>query len=158
MNRCSTARCFPPTITAVKMLRGDFSPDLIRPGRVGLISFFFLGCYPCMQELPHLEALQKRYGEKKLLVTGVTSYKVNLYTTGSDHSEIDAAVEKALLEGAPSIGVVITSDETLASFGVKAFPVVAVVDKLGKLRYIGNDANLEEDDPVGSLIRELIEE
>jgi thiol-disulfide isomerase/thioredoxin len=148
----------PPTITSVKMLRGDFSPDLIRPGRVGLISFFFLGCYPCMQELPHLEALQKRYGEKKLLVTGVTSYKVNLYTTGSDHSEIDAAVEKALLEGAPSIGVVITSDETLASFGVKAFPVVAVVDKLGKLRYIGNDANLEEDDPVGSLIRELIEE
>jgi thiol-disulfide isomerase/thioredoxin len=148
----------PPAITAVKILRGNFSSDLIRPGRVRLISFFFLGCYPCMTELPHLEALQKRYGEKQLLVTDVTSYKVNLHTTGSDHSKIDAALEKALLESAPSIGVIITSDETLASFDVKAFPVVAVVDKLGRLRYIGNDANLEEDDPVGRLIRKLIEE
>jgi thiol-disulfide isomerase/thioredoxin len=148
----------PPAITAVKVLRGNFSSDLIRPGRVRLISFFFLGCYPCMKELPHLEALQKRYGEKKLLVTDVTSYKVNLHTTGSDHSTIDTAVEKALLESAPSIGVVITSDETLASFDVKAFPVVVIVDKLGRLRYIGNDANLEEDDPVGRLIRKLIEE
>ncbi len=148
----------PPAITAVKMLRGNFSSDLIRPGRVELISFFFLGCSPCMRKLPHLDALQKRYGEEKLLVTEVTSYKVNLYTTGSDYSKIDAALEKALLENAPSIGVVITSDETLARYGVNAFPVVAVVDKLGKLRYIGVDANIEEYDPVGRLIRELIEE
>ena len=147
-----------PAIPAVKKLRGNFSSDLIRPGRVELISFFFLGCSPCMRELPHLDALQKRYGEKKLLVTDVTSYKVNLYTTGSDHSIIDAALEKALLEGAPSIGIVITSDETLASYGVKAFPEVAVVDKLGRLRYIGIDANVEEDDPLGHLIRELINE
>jgi thiol-disulfide isomerase/thioredoxin len=147
----------PPEITAVKMLRGDFSSDLIRPGRVELISFFFLGCSPCMRELPHLDALQKRYGEKKFVVTDVTSYKVNSYN-GPDHSKIDAALEKALLERAPSIGVLITSDETLASYGVKAFPVVAVVDKLGRLRYIGVDAPFEDDDPVGRLIRELIEE
>jgi thiol-disulfide isomerase/thioredoxin len=148
----------PPSITTVKMLRGNFSSDFIRPGRVELISFFFLGCSPCMRELPHLDALQKRYGEKKLLVTDVTSYKVNLHTTGSDHSKIDAALEKALLEMAPSIGVVITSDETLTGYGVIAFPVVAVVDKVGRLRYIGNDTRLEDDDPVGRLIRELIEE
>lgn len=148
----------PPAITILKMLRGNFSSDLIRPGRVEVISFFFLGCYPCMRELPHLEALQKRYGEKKLLVTDVTSYKVNLYTTGSDHSIIEAALEKALLENAPSIGVVITSDETLASCGVNAFPVVAVVDKMGRVRYIGPDARFENDDPVGQLVRKLIGE
>jgi thiol-disulfide isomerase/thioredoxin len=148
----------PPAIPAVKMLRGNFSSDLIRPGRVELISFFFLGCYPCMRELPHLDALQKQYGEKKLLVTDVTSYKVNLHTSGSDHSIIDAALQKALLDSAPSIGVIITSDETLAGYGVKAFPVVAVVDKVGRLRYIGIDANLDEDAPVGHLIRQLIEE
>ena len=111
-----------------------------------------------MRELPHLDALQKRYGEKKLLVTDVTSYKVNLHTTGSNHSIIEAALEKALTENAPSIGVVITSDETLASYGIKAFPIVAVVDTLGRVRYIGPDARFEEDDPVGQLIRELIEE
>jgi thiol-disulfide isomerase/thioredoxin len=147
-----------PAVTVVKMLRGNPSAELIRPGRVEVISFFFLGCYPCMRELPHLDALQKRYGEKKLLVTDVTSYKVNLHTTGSNHSIIEAALEKALTENAPSIGVVITSDETLASYGIKAFPIVAVVDTLGRVRYIGPDARFEEDDPVGQLIRELIEE
>jgi len=147
-----------PAVTVVKMLRGNPSAELIRPGRVEVISFFFLGCYPCMRELPHLDALQKRYGEKKLLVTDVTSYKVNLHTTGSNHSIIEAALKKALTENAPSIGVVITSDETLASYGIKAFPIVAVVDTLGRVRYIGPDARFEEDDPVGQLIRELIEE
>jgi thiol-disulfide isomerase/thioredoxin len=147
-----------PAVTVVKMLRGNSPAALIRPGRVEVISFFFLGCYPCMRELPHLDALQKRYGEKKLLVTDVTSYKVNLHTTGSNHSIIEAALEKALTENAPSIGVVITSDETLASYGIKAFPIVAVVDTLGRVRYIGPDARFEEDDPVGQLIRELIEE
>jgi proline racemase len=81
-----------------------------------------------------------------------------LYTTGSDHSIIEAALEKALLENAPSIGVVITSDETLASCGVNAFPVVAVVDKMGRVRYIGPDARFENDDPVGQLVRKLIGE
>ena len=147
-----------PAVTVLKMLPRNFSSDLIRPGRVEVISFFFLGCYPCMRELPHLDALQKRYGEKKLLVTDVTTYKVNLYTTGSIHSNIEASLEKTRLENAPSIGVMITSDETLASYGVNAFPVVAVVDKMGRLRYIGRDANLEDDDSVGQLIRELIEE
>jgi thiol-disulfide isomerase/thioredoxin len=147
-----------PAVTVVKMLRWNSSAELIRPGRVEVISFFFLGCYPCMRELPHLDALQKQYGEKILLVTDVTSYKVNLHTAGSNHSIIEAALEKALTENAPSIGVVITSDETLASYGIKAFPIVAVVDKLGRVRYIGPDARLEEDDPVGQLIRELIEE
>jgi hypothetical protein len=32
------------------------------------------------------------------------------------------------------------------------------VDKRGTLRYIGKDVDLEDDDPAGRLIRELIEE
>jgi thiol-disulfide isomerase/thioredoxin len=147
-----------PPIAVLKMLGGNSASSLIQPGRVEVISFFFLGCSPCMRELADLDALQKRYGKKKLSVTDVTSYKVNWYPTPSTPANVEASLGKARLEKAPRVGFVITSDETLASYGVKAFPVVAIVDKRGTLRYIGKDVDLEDDDPAGRLIRELIEE
>ena len=118
-------KCTPRLRSTVLKMLGRSSPWSFQPGRVEVISFFFLGCSPCMRELPHLDALQKRYGEKQLLVTDVTTYKINSYLTPSTHSNIEASLEKARLEKAPRIGVVITSDETLASYGIRAFPVVA---------------------------------
>jgi thiol-disulfide isomerase/thioredoxin len=147
-----------PPVTVLKMLGGNSASGLIQPGRVEVISFFFLGCSPCMRKLPDLDALQQRYGKKKLLVTDITSYKVNWYPTPSTPAKVEASLEKARLEKAPRIGFIITSDETLASYGIKAFPVIAIVDKRGTLRYIGRDVDLEDGDPAGRLLHELIEE
>jgi len=147
-----------PPVAVLKMLGGNSPSGLIQPGRVEVISFFFLGCSPCMRELLDLDALQQRYGKKKLLVTDITSYKVNWYPTPSTPANVEASLEKVRLEKAPGISFVITSDETLASYGVKAFPVIAIVDKRGTLRYIGRDVDLEGDDSAGRLIHELIEE
>jgi thiol-disulfide isomerase/thioredoxin len=147
-----------PPVAVLKMLGGNALSGLIQPGRVEVISFFFLGCSPCMRELLDLDALQQRYGKKKLLVTDITSYKVNWYPTPSTPANVEASLEKVRLEKAPGISFVITSDETLASYGVKAFPVIAIVDKRGTLRYIGRDVDLEGDDSAGRLIHELIEE
>jgi hypothetical protein len=72
----------------------------------------------------------RRGPEKLLLVTDVTTYKANSYLTPSTHSNVEDSLEKARAKKAPRIGVVITSDETLESYGVKAFPVVAIVDKM----------------------------
>ena len=147
-----------PPVTVLKMLGRNSPSGLVQLGRVEVISFFFLGCSPCIHELPHLDALQKRYGRKKLLVTDVTTYKANSYLTPSTHSNVEDSLEKAWAKKAPRIGVVITSDETLESYGVKAFPVVAIVDKTGRLRYVGNDLDFEDDDSVGQLIHKLVEE
>jgi thiol-disulfide isomerase/thioredoxin len=149
-----------PPVTVLKMLGRNSSSGLIQPGRVEVISFFFLGCSPCMRELPDLNDLQKRYGNKKLLVADVTTYKMNSYLTPSTHSNIEASLEKARLKNAPDIGVVMTSDETLASYGINGFPVIAIVDKMGRLRYVGRDTNFdfEVGDPIGVLIHKLIEE
>jgi thiol-disulfide isomerase/thioredoxin len=147
-----------PPVTVSKMLGRSAPSGLIQPGRVEVISFFFLGCSPCMRELPYLNTLQERYGKKKLLVTDVTTYKVNSYLTPSTHSNIEASLEKARLENAPGIDVAITSDEALATYGVNGFPVVAIVDKMGRLRHVGRDINFQDDDSVGQLIHKLIEE
>ena len=147
-----------PPIAVLKMLGRSSTFSAFQPGRVEMISFFFLGCAPCMEELSRLNALQKQYGEKRLHVTAVTTYRVNSYLTPSTHSNIEASLEKGRLKNAPGIGMAITSDETLTSYGVYGFPVVAIVDKIGRVRYIGREINLEDDDSLGVLIRKLIEE
>jgi thiol-disulfide isomerase/thioredoxin len=147
-----------PPVTVLKMFGRSSPSSLIHSGRVEVISFFFLGCSPCMRELPDLNDLQKRYGKKKLLVADITTYKMNSYLTPSTHSNIEASLEKARLKNAPGIGVVMTSDETLASYGVNGFPVVAIVDKMGRVRYVGRDINFEDGDSIGLLIHKLVEE
>lgn len=147
-----------PPVAVLKMLGSNSTNSPFQPGRVEMISFFFLGCAPCMEELSRLNTLQKRYGTKQLQVTGITTYSVNSYLTPSTPANIAASLEKGRLKNAPGIGMVITSDETLTSFGVHGFPVVAIVDKMGRLRYIGRDTNFEDDDSLGMLLHRLIEE
>jgi thiol-disulfide isomerase/thioredoxin len=146
-----------PPVAVVKLLGRTTPSRLIQTGRVELVSFFLLGCAPCMSELPSLNALQKRYG-RKLLVTDVTAYALNSYLEPPTHSNIEASIERVLLKKAPGIEVAITSDTTLATYGIHSYPVVALVDKMGRLRYVGHDVTFEDDDPIGFLIRKLIQE
>jgi hypothetical protein len=74
------------------------------------------------------------------------------------HSNIETSVEQTRAERAPGVTVVMTTDETLASYGVNGVPVVAIVDKTGRVRYIGRDINFEDDDTMGRLIHRLAEE
>jgi thiol-disulfide isomerase/thioredoxin len=147
-----------PAVAVLKKLGGNSGPDLFEPGRVEVVSFFFLGCGPCMTELPRLNDLQKRYGKKKLLAVDVTSYKLNSYLTPSSDSNIEAALEKARLENAPDIDFVITSEETLASYDMHGFPVVVLVDKMGRIRFVGRVIDFREDESTGRLIQKLLEE
>ena len=54
--------------------------------------------------------------------------------------------------------MVVTSDEALANYQVVAFPVVAVIDKAGRVRYVGREIDFDEDEPLGRLIRRLLQE
>lgn len=147
-----------PAVTILKRLGGNSGADLFQQGRVEVVSFFFLSCAPCVDEMPELNKLQKRYGKQKLLAVDVTSYKANSFLTPSGHSDIEAALEKARLEKAPDVDFLIAPDETLASYGVHGFPVVFFVDKKGRVRFAGRIKEFREDDSVGRLIRELVEE
>jgi thiol-disulfide isomerase/thioredoxin len=148
----------PPEINVLKAL-GPRSPSgLIATCRVEVISFFFLGCAPCMDELSQLDALQKRYGAKKIRITAVTTYEANSHLAPSTHANIETSLQTALSKTAPRIAVVITSEQTLADYGVNGFPVSAVVDKRGIVRHVGDDIDFDEDLSTGHLIRKLVQE
>jgi thiol-disulfide isomerase/thioredoxin len=147
-----------PPISPLKILGGASASNLLQPGRVQIISFFFLGCAPCMRELSELNELQKHYGTEKLRIGAVTTYGRNSYLRPPTQSNIEAALEKARRKDAPRIAFVMTSDETLVTYGVNGFPVLVIVDKQEKLRYTGRDINFADDDSLGILIHKLVQE
>jgi len=147
-----------PPIPIDKLLSNTPFPELIQKGRVEVISFFSLGCGHCVRELPALNDLQKRYQGKNVLVANLTSYQVNAFVDSSAHSKIEAALNATRRKKAPDLSIVITSDETIANYGVVAFPAVAVIDKRGIVRYMGTDSGYDEDDLVPRLVQRLAEE
>jgi thiol-disulfide isomerase/thioredoxin len=146
-----------PAIPVLKLFGNESGAELIRRGRVEVISFFFIGCAPCMSELPDLNALQKQYGGK-ILVADVTSYEANSRSTFSTQPEIEAGVSKLRLESAPDVVMVITTKEALESFSVHGFPTVALIDKEGRVRSVSFDKDFGTEEPLGRLIRRLVEE
>jgi len=147
-----------PPIPVRKLLSNASVSELIRKGRVEVVSFFFLGCAPCMSELPALNDLQKRYRKKGVLVADVTTYEANSSVEPPTHSAIETALNKTRLKKAPDLRMVITSDEAIANYGVVGFPVVAVIDKGGRVRYMGREIDFDEGEPVSRLIRRLTDE
>ena len=147
-----------PFIPVLKLLGKQSSSELIQKGHVEVISFFSLGCGACIQELPTLNNLQKRYRNKNLLVADVTTYKANSYLDPPSHSRIEAALNRTRSKKAPRLTMLVTSDRALANYQVVAFPVVAVIDKAGRVRYVGREIDFAEDEPVGRLLRKLLEE
>jgi thiol-disulfide isomerase/thioredoxin len=147
-----------PPIPIQKLLGGEPVSELIQKDRVEVISFFSLGCEPCMRELRALNDLQKRYQRKNVLVADVTSDKANSFLDPPTQSKIEAALNRTRRKKAPDLSVVVTSDEALADYRVVAFPVVAVIDKRGRVRYMGSETDFDEDEPVSRLINRLSEE
>jgi thiol-disulfide isomerase/thioredoxin len=148
----------PPEISVLKALGPTPPSGLVTTGRVEVISFFFLGCAPCMEELSQLDALQKRYGAKKIRITAVTTYEANSYLSPSTHANIESSLKTALSKKAPRIGVMITSEKTLVDYGVNGFPVSVVVDKRGIVRHVGAELDFDDDLSTGRLISSLIQE
>ena len=146
-----------PPIPIHKLLGGASVSKLIQNGRVEVLSFFFLGCSPCLRELPALNDLQRRYPGENVLVADITTYKANSFVDPPTHSKIEAALNEARRK-ASDLSIVITSDEAIASYGVASFPVVAVIDKGGRVRYVGNEIDFDEDEPVGRLVSRLAKE
>ncbi len=141
-----------------KLLAGEPLSELIQEGRVEVISFFFLGCEPCMRELPDLNDLQKRYPTKNVLVADVTTYEANAFVDPATPTKIEAALNRTRQKKASDLSMVVTSEEALANYGIGGFPSIAVIDKCGRVRYLGHAIDFEEDEPVARLIRKLVEE
>ncbi|MBI3944923.1 MAG: TlpA family protein disulfide reductase [Armatimonadetes bacterium] len=114
-------------------------------GKVVVLSFWATWCPPCRKELPHLEALHKKYKDKPVQVLGV-----NLDLAGED-------LARWLEENKVTFTTVADADGRAASaYGVKLLPTLVVVDQEMKIRQRIQGFNPKMEENLSRLIDGLL--
>jgi cytochrome c biogenesis protein CcmG/thiol:disulfide interchange protein DsbE len=91
-------------------------------GRPVLVSFWATWCPPCVQEMPSLEALARRLGDRATV----------LAVSVDENWE---AIRKFFPNGTPLTVLLDPSREAPASFGTSQFPESFLIDPSGHVRY-----------------------
>jgi thiol-disulfide isomerase/thioredoxin len=123
-------------------------------GKVYVIDVWATWCIPCVAAMPHATGLQKRFGERGLVVVGVTA------TDSFGNSE--EAVRKLVARKGEGVGFAVGIDETsdspeaylgvfrgktveayLGGAWVPALPAAFVVDRRGRVAFIGHPLEVD---------------
>ena len=108
-------------------------------GKVVILDFWATYCPPCIEEIPHLRALQKQYGKENLEVVG-------LHVGGAeDRPEVPAFVGKLEIDY-----TLATPEDELTRFifgGETAIPQTAIFSRSGKLlkKIVGFDEQIKKE-------------
>lgn len=131
----------------LKSLSGDNVRLSELHGEVVMINFWASWCGPCRQELPHLDALYKRYESLGFTLLGVNVEK-----------EPRAAVR--LLKDIPvSFPVLLDSENSVSElYDVIAMPSTVLIDRDGKVRHVHNGYKPGYEDIYQDQVRGLIRE
>jgi thiol-disulfide isomerase/thioredoxin len=135
-----------PSFSLSTLSGSAFSRDALSD-KVVLVDFWATWCKPCLDEIPHWNALQARYGGRGLTVLGIT-------VESGAPSEIKASVEKHKIRYQIVIGDV---DIVKGFGGITGFPTTFLVDRHGFIRkkyagqYPSKHAEIERD--IQTLLR-----
>ncbi len=116
-------------------------------GQVVLINFWASWCGPCRQEMPHLDAIHRKYEPM-----GFTVFGVNV--------EQDRSMADKVLRDIPVSFPILYDDSNQVSelYGVDAMPATVLVDRNGEIRYMHRGYKpgyeLEYEKQVKTLVRE----
>lgn len=126
----------------IKLLSGETIniKDLLKEKPVYL-KFWATWCKPCMQEMPHLQHTQEKYGDKFHVVA------VNIDM--NDDLEAVKAVQKKFKLSMPV--AMDSSSELAQSFDLIGTPYHLIITQEGKLVHKGHEASAELDNKIGLL-------
>ncbi len=130
-----------PAITAQKWLNGTEVKGF-EAGKVYVLDFWATWCGPCIQAMPHLAELSKEHAKAGLVVFPVTTI---------DKRNTLKQVEEFVAKRGPKLGVPFAVCETdvmdkawFEASGQQGIPCSFVVDKAGKVAFIGHPMELDE--------------
>ncbi len=128
-----------PPLTVSTWLHGAEVPRF-EPGRVYVVEFWATWCGPCRQIMPHMGDLQEEYRSKGVTFIGFTS----------EANDKEAKVNAFLAKQGAKLGYTFAFSSTsethnayMKASGQNGIPCSFVVDKQGKIAYIGHPLFLD---------------
>jgi thiol-disulfide isomerase/thioredoxin len=140
-----------PSLEVTKVLGGDASWSLEKEkGKVVLIDFWATWCPPCRGLIPSLVEMDKEYRPKGLSIVGATQMWGRGWLNGEPKPNLDDAAELKVNEDfKAALGMqypIVFSKKNTGMFewAVSGIPTVFLIDKSGKVRWIGGSGDHEE--------------
>ncbi|MGL6076899.1 MAG: TlpA disulfide reductase family protein [Fimbriiglobus sp.] len=128
-----------PALKVSKWYQGD-EVKTFEPGKVYVVEFWATWCGPCIGAMPHLSALQAEYAERGVTIIGFTSRDI---LGKPDHPE--KGVDEFMGRKGKKFGYRFAySDDDftvknwMSAAGREGIPCSFVVDREGKIAYIGH--------------------
>jgi peroxiredoxin len=116
-------------------------------GQVVMLNFWATWCGPCRQEMPHLEALYKRYSDLGFTLLGVN---VEEDSSGADKFLAETPVTFPILFDPKS--------EVSKMYEVIAMPSTVLIDRTGNMRFIHHGYQPGYENEYQTQIRALLRE
>jgi thiol-disulfide isomerase/thioredoxin len=130
-----------PPVKAAKWLQGAEVKEFAA-GKVYVVEFWSTWCGPCIVMMPHMGELHARYKDKGVTLVAFTTKDKN----GNSLEKVQALVERR----GPKLGYTFayadddeTNDAWMKAAGRSGIPCCFVVDKAGKIAYIGHPMYLD---------------
>jgi thiol-disulfide isomerase/thioredoxin len=128
-----------PALKVTRWLQGN-EVRRFEPGKVYVVEFWATWCGPCIAFMPHLAELQAEYKSKGVTVIGFTSRDI---LGKADHAE--DAVAAFVKKHGPKLAYTFAyaddgaaADPWMKAAGRSGIPCTFVVDKAGRVAYIGH--------------------
>ena len=94
-------------------------------GKVILLDFWFKNCSPCIESVPRLNAINKKYGDKNFAMLGINTW--------DSQKDVVWFCDKHQV----TYNVLLNGKDLAENYGIDAFPTVVLIDKDGKVLYSG---------------------
>ena len=138
-------------------------------GKVVLLDFWAVWCGPCIVTFPHLREWQEKYGDKGLVIIGLTRYyKWNWddeagYAARPEGEAVAEDEEQEMLKKFAAyyhlkhrFAIQEEGDSLDEYYGVSGIPHVVVLDKEGKIRMIRVGSGKQNAEDIDKLLAELL--
>lgn len=135
-----------PEFAVSKFLKGEPVKQL-QQGQIYVIEFWATWCGPCIDNIPKLTAMQKKYGNKVVFV-GVSVFERDQTKVAPFVKQMGSkmnyrvAMDKVEKNAKPNDGHM--AKNWLIAAGQNGIPCAFIVDKEGKIAWIGHPARMEK--------------
>ena len=100
-------------------------------GKVILLDFWFKNCGPCIESVPHLNAMKEKFKNKKFELLGINTW--------------DSKKDITWFSNKHKVGykILVNGKDIAEGYGINVFPTIILIDKEGKVLYSGGFNKLE---------------